>query len=954
VLAQQTAAQAWTANQAFTLAIPSGTFTDPQNEALTYTATVGTGQTLVFNKATNTFGGTATAITGPVAVKVTATDTSGLSTSETFQATISAAAPVATQTAAQTWTAGKTFSLAIPSAFADPQKETLSYKATLASGQPLPTWITFNGTTGTFSGTAPTALQSLSLSVKATDTSGLSASETIQVAISAAAPTVALQTAAQTWSAGRAFSLAIPSNAFTDPQGEKLTYTAAMSNGALPSWLAFNAATDTFSGTAQFSQTAIGSIKLTATDASGLSVSETFAASVAPAAPLLAHQTATQSWAANQAFSLALPANAFTDPQAEALRYTAATSTGALPSWLSFDSATGTFSGTAPTGVQALTLKLTATDTSGMATSETFQASVTAKAPVLAHQTAAQSWTAGKAFTLAIPANAFTDPEGETLTYTALSGGTALPSWLTFNAATETFSGTAPTALQNLSLKLTATDTSGMSSSETFQAAVSAVAPVLAVQTAAQTWTAGKAFSLAIPSGAFTDPQGEALTYTAALSAGALPTWIAFNAATGTFSGTAPTAIQAITLKVTATDTSGVASSETFQASVKASAPFITGPIVAQTWANGTAFSMTAPVFTDPQGEALTYTATSGGGALPTWLTFNAATETFSGTAPTTLQTLSLAIKATDTSGLSSSDAFQATIGVLAVTGTSTGSTLAGGNGPTTIAGLGNDTLTSGTGTTTITTGAGGSKVTLSPTTPAATVDTVTSGGGDTIWAGSGTVNIQAGGTVGDSVYAQAAKMSFINGSAPSAVFAGTGTVTIQAGAGGGTYGAGTGGGSHLTAGTGAVTFTGGATGDVLTAAGNANDTLNAGPGTETLSGGANTGTVTMTGGSGTDTMTAGAGHNIFGVGTGTTKITDGGLSSVIQVSNAIIGGTATISGFRVSLDDLHLVGFGSTEAANAVTNQTTDGHGGSLLAFSNGAHLDLVGIAHVTQAMFA
>jgi hypothetical protein len=109
-----------------------------------------------------------------------------------------------------------------------------------------------------------------------------------------------------------------------------------------------------------------------------------------------------------------------------------------------------------------------------------------------------------------------------------------------------------------------------------------------------------------------------------------------------------------------------------------------------------------------------------------------------------------------------------------------------------------------------------------------------------------------------------------------------------------------------------------------------------------------------MTGGSGTDTMTAGAGHNIFGVGTGTTKITDGGLSSVIQVSDAITGGTATISGFRVSLDDLHLVGFGSTEAANAVTNQTTDGHGGSLLAFSNGAHLDLAGIAHVTQAMFA
>jgi hypothetical protein len=178
--------------------------------------------------------------------------------------------------------------------------------------------------------------------------------------------------------------------------------------------------------------------------------------------------------------------------------------------------------------------------------------------------------------------------------------------------------------------------------------------------------------------------------------------------------------------------------------------------------------------------------------------------------------------------------------------------------------------------------------------------------------------------------------------------------VTVQAGAGGGTYAAGTGGGSHLTAGTGQVTFTGGATDDVLTAAGTGSDILNAGAGTETLSGGANTGTVTMTGGSGTDTMTSGAGHNIFGLGSGTANITDGGLSSAIQISDSITGGTATISGFRLALDDLHLVGFGSTEAATAISKQASDGHGGSSLAFSNGAHLDLVGIAHVTQSMFA
>src|SRR5690606_21078751 len=46
-------------------------------------------------------------------------------------------------------------------------------------------------------------------------------------------------------------------------------------------------------------------------------------------------------------------------------------------------------------------------------------------------------------FSFQIPANTFADPDGDTLTYSAqLTGGGAIPSWLTFDAATRTFSGT--------------------------------------------------------------------------------------------------------------------------------------------------------------------------------------------------------------------------------------------------------------------------------------------------------------------------------------------------------------------------------------------------------------------------------------------------------------------------------------------------------------------------------
>ena len=67
----------------------------------------------------------------------------------------------------------------------------------------------------------------------------------------------------------------------------------------------------------------------------------------------------------------------------------------------------------------------------------------------------------------------FTDPQKETLSFTASqSNGSALPAWLKFNGTTDTFSGTAPAAAGSLSLKVTATDTSGLSISETFTAAV--------------------------------------------------------------------------------------------------------------------------------------------------------------------------------------------------------------------------------------------------------------------------------------------------------------------------------------------------------------------------------------------------------------------------------------------------------------------------------------------------
>ena len=413
-------------------------------------------------------------------------------------------------------------------------------------------------------------------------------------------PTVTNQTAAQTWKLGQAVNFALPTNTFTDPQGQKLTYSAVQVNpngttSALPTWLSFNATTGAFTGNVPNTATGFA-IKVTATDTSGLSASETFNVATPAAPPALASQTAAQTWKLGQAVNFALPTNTFTDPQGEKLTYSAVqvSSTGvtsALPSWLSFNATTGTFTGTVPNTATGFAIKVTATDTSGLSTSETFSVATPAAPPALASQTAAQTWKIGQAVNFALPTNTFTDPQGEKLTYSAVqvnSNGTtsALPSWLTFNAATGTFSGTVatpnsasnPTTVAGFAIKVTATDTSGLSASETFGVSTPASAPVLKTQTANQTWTEGSAINFALPSTTFADPQNEALFYSASVvpttasGSTALPTWLKFNATTDTFSGTAPTTASTLALKVTATDVSGLSVSETFTATISAAA----------------------------------------------------------------------------------------------------------------------------------------------------------------------------------------------------------------------------------------------------------------------------------------------------------------------------------------------------------------------------------------------
>jgi trimeric autotransporter adhesin len=551
---------------------------------------------------------------------------------------------LAQQTADQTWKQGSKVSMTLAAGtFTDPLGETLTYTATQASGQALPSWLSFKASTMTLSGTVPGGMENLSLSVTATDTSGLSGSETFQVTVPAAAPTLAHQTETQTWTEGTQLSFTLPSNTFADPNSEALTYTAGLSNGqALPSWLTLNRTSATFSGSVPYTSGPI-SIKLTAADTSGLSVSETFTATLAAPAPTVTDQTANQSWTAGQAVSFALASDTFTTVPGQTLKYTAT-----LPAGLTINALSGLISGTVPFLPATDTIKVTGTQTNGLSASETFKATINAAAPTVS-QTPDQAWTANQPVSLSLAA-VFADPQGETLTYTV--GG--LPSGLSFNAKTLTISGT-PLMPGTSAIKVTAKDQSGLSTSETFHGVVTATAPTVS-QTPDQAWTANQPVSLSLAA-AFADPQGETMTYTV----GGLPSGLSFNAKTLTISGT-PLKPATSAITVTAKDQSGLSASETFHGVVTATAPTLADQTANQVFTDGQSMKFLLPsnTFTDPQGAALTFTAFETSGANQTsWMTFNPNLDEFLGTPPASLTgTIGVHVVATDAYGLSTSETF--------------------------------------------------------------------------------------------------------------------------------------------------------------------------------------------------------------------------------------------------------------------------------------------------------
>ncbi len=542
------------------------------------------------------------------------------------------------------------------------------------------------------------------------------------------APHVVEAAGTQNAAQGAPFSFVLPSNLFADADaGDSLTVVASLADGsALPAWLQFDGAR--FFGTPQNGDVGALSVRLTAIDRDGDSVSHNFVLNVANVndAPIVAATASNQTATAGVGFTYQLPTGLFVDPDnglagatPQPLTLSARLANGqSLPSWLHFNAATGVFSGT-PAANGVLDILVTASD--GVATVSThFGISIGGgnSAPTVGSAIPSVSATEDQPFAFQVPAGAFQDATpGDRLRYSAtLADGSPLPSWLTLNPVTGQFKGTPENPdVGTVVLRLTATDIRGASATTTFSIVIANTneAPVNDRPLDSFFTTEGLAFAYTVPADAFSDKDlGDTLSLSASLEGGAsLPAWLKFDPNTRSFSGVpddGDTGI--ITVTVRATDAAGAYADATMYLVIGGTndAPYVANPMGEFTASRGSSFALTVPgdSFKDVDSSGLMLTARlADGGALPSWLRFDPRTATFSGTPDYTSvedeegsRLYRIEITATDGEGARVSQILDFSVRgpypVTSIEGTSGDDTLIGTRGPDNIrGGAGDDIL---------------------------------------------------------------------------------------------------------------------------------------------------------------------------------------------------------------------------------------------------------------------
>ena len=563
-------------------------FNDPNGDMLTYSATSSNPAVATVSNSGATITVTAVA-PGNASVTVTATDVGGLQGQSSFQVTVPNRAPLPRGTIpSMTIAAGETASFDVSQYFSEPDGETLVYSA--ASSDPAIATVSVTGSSVAVTGTAK---GTTTVAVMATDPGGLSATQSFPATVPNRPPVPVGTIPDETVDAGDAITVDLPSY-FQDPDGDDLRYTARSSaSGVVRTSVAGGILT--VSGVAK----GTADVTVTATDPDGLSAMQAFQATVPNRPPAPVGTMPAETVDAGDAITVDL-ASYFEDPDGDALRFTARPSASGVVR-TSVSGAILTVTGVAK-GMTDVTV--TARDTEGLSATQTFRATVPNRPPTAVGTIPEETVDVGDAVTVNL-SSYFVDPDGDALAYTARTSASGVVR-TSVSGRILTVTGVAKGATN---VTVTATDTDDLSATQTFQVTVPNRRPTPVGTIPQQTLETGGSTTFGVAR-YFTDPDGDALTYSATSS----NTNVARVSVSG--SNVTITAGQAgsATVTVTARDPEGLTATQRVSVSVSQSnrAPQPVGTIPAQTLDPGGSVPINvSQYFTDPDGDALTYTATS-------------------------------------------------------------------------------------------------------------------------------------------------------------------------------------------------------------------------------------------------------------------------------------------------------------------------------------------------------
>jgi VCBS repeat-containing protein len=661
--------------------VPTTAFSDVDSSSLSFSAS-GLPAWLSFNALTRTFSGTPTgANVGDVNVTVTASDGSA-SASDVFLIHVTPPTNIppilGISPRARVTEGGANFVLDLLSGALDPEGSPLSVinLAPLPSGMVLGAdgrTVTIDASNPAYNDLAAGETRTIVLNYQVSDgTAAVNQTASVIVTGTNDAPTLANPLGDQTLEVGTLVDFVLPSDIFADVD----TANLAISVTGLPSWLSFDAATRTFSGTPKGADVGFSTLQITASDGSA-SVSDAFVLTVKAAqnlAPVVSGALAANvvEGGANVALNLLTGSS---DPEGAALQIK---NLSVLPSGVSLaadgvtlniDAQNASFNNLAAGAVRTLNLTYQVSDgVNDVNQTASITVTGTNDAPIISHAIADQAARAGSAFSFVLPADTFSDVDGNSLTLSA----TGLPSWLTFDATSRTFSGS-PTSLNVGDVNVTVQASDGITSvSDVFVVSVTGAAnaaPVVKASLAASATEGGAKVSLDLLSGA-TDPEGAPLSVAnlsglpAGLTLGVDGRTLTIDPKNPAFDSIALGATRVLNLSYQVSDGVNLVN-QTAAVTIKGvnDRPILANALADKTVSAGgpVNFVLPANAFSDADGEALKLTTSS----LPAWLKFNPLTATFSGTPGAgDVGVVNITVTASDNHGVASvaSDVFALTI----------------------------------------------------------------------------------------------------------------------------------------------------------------------------------------------------------------------------------------------------------------------------------------------------